>query len=222
MDDDLVRNVRRVKTPRELECIREGAQILNPALDRLMGALISGKSEAEAAAEAIYEIARTRGKLPQDLLHSRRHDRYHVSRFPQRLQPRHTRPRRPRSRVHHRSDLSGILLRPRAERSSQETVPIAHNVSSSRVARRSSTRSEPRFAPECSSKTRRRSAMNSCANSVPKKEGSAQDIPSMVTPTAFYFEAPPYISNTFRPLGRPVRGRHGARCGGFCATQGCG
>ena len=63
MADDLVRTVRRVKTPRELDCFREGAEIVNPALERLMGALISGKSEAEAAAEAeaIHEIARRGG-----------------------------------------------------------------------------------------------------------------------------------------------------------------
>ena len=61
MADDLVRTVRRVKTPRELDCFREGAEIVNPALERLMGALISGKSEAEAAAGAIYEIARRGG-----------------------------------------------------------------------------------------------------------------------------------------------------------------
>ena len=61
--DDLVRNVRRIKTPRELECIRRGAEILNPALDRLARALIAGKSEAEAAAGAIYEIARRGGNF---------------------------------------------------------------------------------------------------------------------------------------------------------------
>ena len=61
MADDLVLTVRRVKTPRELDCFREGAEIVNPALERLMGALISGKSEAEAAAGAIYEIARRGG-----------------------------------------------------------------------------------------------------------------------------------------------------------------
>ena len=61
MADDLVLTVRRVKTPRELDCFREGAEIVNPALERLMGALITGKSEAEAAAGAIYEIARRGG-----------------------------------------------------------------------------------------------------------------------------------------------------------------
>lgn len=61
--DDLVRTVRRVKTPRELDCFREGAQIVNPALERLVGALVTGKSEAEAAAEAIHEIVRRGGNF---------------------------------------------------------------------------------------------------------------------------------------------------------------
>jgi len=63
MADDLVRNVRRIKTHRELECIREGSRILNPAMERLMEALISEKSEAEAAAAAIHEIARRGGNF---------------------------------------------------------------------------------------------------------------------------------------------------------------
>lgn len=61
--DDLVRNVRRVKTARELDCFREGAEIVNPALERLMKALVTGRSEAEAAAEAVREIVRRGGNF---------------------------------------------------------------------------------------------------------------------------------------------------------------
>ena len=59
--DDLVRTVRFIKTDRELDCFREGAEIINPAMDILMKRLIEGDSEAEAAGKAIGELVRRGG-----------------------------------------------------------------------------------------------------------------------------------------------------------------
>ena len=54
--DDLVRDVRRIKSPRELAAIRQGGKIAGRALVRLVEGLIAGKTEAEAAAEAAREV----------------------------------------------------------------------------------------------------------------------------------------------------------------------
>ena len=59
--DDLVRDIRRIKTSRELDCFRHGATIVDPAMDQLMQGLVGGKSEAESAADAMHEIARRGG-----------------------------------------------------------------------------------------------------------------------------------------------------------------
>ena len=59
--DDLVRSVRFIKTDRELDCFREGAAIVNPAMDILMERLIAGVSEAEAAGLAAAELLRRGG-----------------------------------------------------------------------------------------------------------------------------------------------------------------
>jgi Xaa-Pro aminopeptidase len=61
--DDLVRSVRRIKSPRELDCFREGGRIVSRALDRLVEGLIAGKSEAEAAGEAAREVVRAGGAI---------------------------------------------------------------------------------------------------------------------------------------------------------------
>ena len=61
IQDDLVRTVRFIKTNRELDCFREGAEIINPAMDILMDSLIGGNSEAEAAGKAIGELVRRGG-----------------------------------------------------------------------------------------------------------------------------------------------------------------
>ena len=50
--DDLVRDVRRIKSPRELELFREAGDLVTRALSRMMEALIAGKTEAAAAAAA--------------------------------------------------------------------------------------------------------------------------------------------------------------------------
>lgn len=54
--DDLVLEVRRRKSPRELDCCREAGDIAAVAIDRLMSALVAGKTEREAAAAAAVEI----------------------------------------------------------------------------------------------------------------------------------------------------------------------
>jgi Xaa-Pro aminopeptidase len=60
-DDDLVRNVRKIKSQRELECFREGGQIVTRGLTALMEALIQGKTEAEAAAAGAKIIMESGG-----------------------------------------------------------------------------------------------------------------------------------------------------------------
>jgi Xaa-Pro aminopeptidase len=49
-DDDLVRDVRKIKSARELDCFREGGVIVTRGLTALMEAMVQGKTEAEAAA----------------------------------------------------------------------------------------------------------------------------------------------------------------------------
>lgn len=55
-EDDLVRAVRLVKTPRELDCIRAGGEIATRAMTRMMDGLVAGRPEQEAAAAAAHEI----------------------------------------------------------------------------------------------------------------------------------------------------------------------
>jgi len=62
VDDSLVLDVRRKKSPRELDAMREAGRIAARALDRLMQALVLGRSEAEAAAAAQAEVARSGGR----------------------------------------------------------------------------------------------------------------------------------------------------------------
>ena len=60
-ENDLVRTVRRIKSRRELECYREGGEIATRAINRYIEGLISGKCEADAAADAAGEIIRSGG-----------------------------------------------------------------------------------------------------------------------------------------------------------------
>ena len=59
--DDLILNLRRRKSSRELECCREAGAIAAAAIDRLMKSLVVGKTEREAAADAAKEIIRGGG-----------------------------------------------------------------------------------------------------------------------------------------------------------------
>ena len=60
-DDDLIRECRLIKSPRELDCFREGGEIVTMALNRLCEGLYAGKITAEAAADASHEVVRRGG-----------------------------------------------------------------------------------------------------------------------------------------------------------------
>ena len=57
-DDDLVREVRKIKSSAELDCYREGGAIAASALNILIENLVTGKTQAEAAAAAGFEMTR--------------------------------------------------------------------------------------------------------------------------------------------------------------------
>jgi Xaa-Pro dipeptidase len=61
--DDLVLQVRRVKSARELTAVREAGRIASQATTRMIEALLSGHSEAAAAAEAAREVVRSGGAV---------------------------------------------------------------------------------------------------------------------------------------------------------------
>jgi Xaa-Pro dipeptidase len=63
IEDELVREVRLIKSTRELEAMREGGRTVSRALSRLMEGLVKGKREAEAAAEAAAEVVRGGGHI---------------------------------------------------------------------------------------------------------------------------------------------------------------
>ena len=60
-EDDLVETARRIKSARELDCYREGAEIVTAGLDALFKGLLAKKTEAEAAADAAHEVIRRGG-----------------------------------------------------------------------------------------------------------------------------------------------------------------
>lgn len=60
-EDDLVAACRRVKSPAELDVFREGAEISNAAMTRVMEGLVLGRTEAEAAADGVAELMRRGG-----------------------------------------------------------------------------------------------------------------------------------------------------------------
>ncbi len=61
--DDLVRDARLIKSPRELDCYREAGRVATRALDALIEGLLSGKSESEAAGDAAREVVRGGGHV---------------------------------------------------------------------------------------------------------------------------------------------------------------
>jgi len=63
IEDELVREARLVKSPRELDCIRHAGEIASLALARLIEGLRAGRSEAEAAGEAAREVVRGGGHV---------------------------------------------------------------------------------------------------------------------------------------------------------------
>jgi Xaa-Pro aminopeptidase len=63
IEDELVREARLIKSPRELDAIRIGGATASRALVKLMDGLRAGKKEAEAAAEAAAEVVRGGGHV---------------------------------------------------------------------------------------------------------------------------------------------------------------
>jgi len=63
VENDLVEAVRRIKSARELDAVREAGKITTRALDKLMKGLLSGKTEAEAAADAAHEVVKAGGAI---------------------------------------------------------------------------------------------------------------------------------------------------------------
>lgn len=61
--DDLIRRIRMVKSREERAVIRRAGDISTHAMSRLMEALIDGRSEAEAAAEAAYAVVAAGGVI---------------------------------------------------------------------------------------------------------------------------------------------------------------
>lgn len=59
--DDLLDDVMRIKSPRELDCYREAGEVSTRALTAMMKALIAGQPESEAAAKAAAECVRAGG-----------------------------------------------------------------------------------------------------------------------------------------------------------------
>lgn len=61
--DDLVRVVRLIKSPRELDAFRRAGEVVSGALTALMQSLLEGRSEAESAGEASRLVARGGGHI---------------------------------------------------------------------------------------------------------------------------------------------------------------
>jgi Xaa-Pro aminopeptidase len=61
--DDLVRVVRLIKSPRELDAFRRAGEVVSSALTALMQSLLEGRSEAESAGEAARLVARGGGNV---------------------------------------------------------------------------------------------------------------------------------------------------------------
>lgn len=61
--DDLVRRVRRIKSPAELDAYRIAGEAATASLDTFMKGLVGGLSERDAAAEAAREVVRHGGRL---------------------------------------------------------------------------------------------------------------------------------------------------------------
>lgn len=62
-EDDLVKSVQHVKSPRELDVFREAGDIVTKGMNLTMEGLVAGKLEAEAAADGAREIIK-RGGMP--------------------------------------------------------------------------------------------------------------------------------------------------------------
>jgi Xaa-Pro aminopeptidase len=63
--DELVREVRLIKSPRELQALRCAGDTASAAITALMQALVAGRSQAQAAGEAAQQVARRGGHVHQ-------------------------------------------------------------------------------------------------------------------------------------------------------------
>ncbi|MEX0834110.1 MAG: M24 family metallopeptidase [Actinomycetota bacterium] len=61
--DELVENVRRQKSPRELDCIREGGEIVTAAMTKQLEAAVRGGTQADIAAAGAHELLRRGGNF---------------------------------------------------------------------------------------------------------------------------------------------------------------
>ena len=61
--DNLIMDVRKIKSAVEIECYREAGSIVTRALDILMSGLVRGQTEAEAAGNAVREVFRSGGRV---------------------------------------------------------------------------------------------------------------------------------------------------------------
>lgn len=62
-EERLIRDARRVQSHRELDCLREAGEIVTRGMNKVMEALILGKTEAEAAALGAAEVMKDGGLL---------------------------------------------------------------------------------------------------------------------------------------------------------------
>jgi Xaa-Pro aminopeptidase len=62
-EDDLTLPMHMIKSGLELDCYRHAGEIVRRALNRLIEGLVRGKTEAEAAADAAYEVTRAGGRF---------------------------------------------------------------------------------------------------------------------------------------------------------------
>lgn len=60
-DDQLVERVRQIKSDRELDCYREAGEIVTHGMNALFDGLLTGKTEAESAADAAAQVIKRGG-----------------------------------------------------------------------------------------------------------------------------------------------------------------
>ncbi len=82
-EDDLVKCVQHIKSPRELDVFREAGDIVTKGLNVTMEGLVAGKVEADAAADGAHEIIK-RGGMPYiiRLAHGTDNELINFARYP--------------------------------------------------------------------------------------------------------------------------------------------
>ena len=133
IEDELVCEARLIKSPLELEAMREGGRTVSKALSRLMEGLVKGKKEAEAAAAA--EVVRRRRPCPHDPGEPWEDDPLLRPRPAERLQPGRAGHGRSRPRLDLWAHVPGILARSRPYRRVRR-APVERAEASGRKLRR--------------------------------------------------------------------------------------